>query len=76
MRNLTSQNALLDNVVRCLKKNGYQVVSTRVGNLRPVIEIERPQTLCPGFTITTCNGHERTQVNVTPMSGCLITWRA
>lgn len=74
--NLNSRNDLINKVVRQLIKCGFEVRSYRVGNLRPVIEIERPNNLCPGFTITTCNGPDRTLLNVTSLEGCLITWRA
>lgn len=73
---LQSKNALLNNVVRRLTKSGYQVLSARIGNLRPVIEIERPDNLCNGFVVTTRHGQEREEMNVSSLGGCLITWRA
>ncbi|MGF1689317.1 hypothetical protein L4C36_22045 [Photobacterium japonica] len=74
--NLNARTDLINKAVRRLNRCGLQVRSTRVGNLRPVIEIERPENLCQGFTITTRHGHDVAMLNVASLEGCLVTWRA
>ncbi|ELR65875.1 hypothetical protein C942_00962 [Photobacterium marinum] len=74
--NIINRAGLINNVVRRLNKHGLEVRSTRIGNIRPVIEIERPQSFCPGFQITCKSNGIIQQMHVAKLGGCLITWRA
>ncbi|KLV09594.1 hypothetical protein ABT56_00465 [Photobacterium aquae] len=74
--NLITRNTQLNKAVRRLTRSGFQVRATRLGNLRPVIEIERPDALCSGYTITTKQGRQVNTLNVASLEGCLVTWRA
>ncbi|MDO6497355.1 hypothetical protein [Photobacterium sanguinicancri] len=72
---LTSRVNLINHAVRKLQKAGLVIRSTRVGNIRPIIEIERPANLCQGFTVITRQGSDLSTLNVAPYGGCLVTWR-
>ncbi|MGF1680195.1 hypothetical protein [Photobacterium minamisatsumaniensis] len=75
-KGIAAKNRCIDRAVRRLVSNGMEVRSTRVGNIRPVIEIERPNGMCQGFDIT-CRAQGQTQkVRVASLCGCLVTWRA
>ncbi|MDX1301218.1 hypothetical protein [Photobacterium sp.] len=73
---LLANSHRINAAVRQLQKCGMEVRSTRVGIIRPVIEIERPDGMCQGFDIT-CRAQGQTrQMRVASLCGCLVTWRA
>lgn len=74
-KGIVAKNRCIDRAVRRLVLNGMEVRSTRIGNIRPIIEIERPETCCKGYTITTRRGRKMEMLNVASLEGCLVTWR-
>ncbi|MGF1723338.1 hypothetical protein [Photobacterium nomapromontoriensis] len=73
---LQQRQQRINRVVSQLEKCGFEVKSTKVGRLRPVIEIERPMMMCQGVAITLTERNLRHQMHVSTLKGCLITWRA
>lgn len=73
---VTAQSKRIDQAVYKLKKNGLEVLSTRIGRLRPVIEIERPNSMCQGFDITCISNGQTQKMYVAALCGCLVMWGA